>query len=336
MSKKNFIRRIEVQIGIILGVTMFSVLGVLLAVRKGEKGDTETTQLVSEFAETSEKIALKDAEQGQARLPDGQASGGPVEEKLVAQQSKGVTEEKAVSGKESPPKSTQITVPPSAQEPTPRPEEKPQSMKGKMVVEGKGPETTPSDTGGTEETTQTIVEGEMDQTVIASLDKETESLTEVPPAPPAEIPSLAEEQPDVLTVLPSTAPKTSLPATHTVQANDTLISLARKYYGDDAKWTVIYEANRLSNQNFLKVGQKLTIPNLKQVKGEKRVVKVSISKPRSSSPGRAHRVQKGDTLYNLARMYYGDENKWERIYNANEDLFSEKVTPQPGDILIIP
>lgn len=50
--------------------------------------------------------------------------------------------------------------------------------------------------------------------------------------------------------------------THTVERGDTLYSLARKYYNDQSKWRLIYEANsaRVRNPNRLDVGIKLIIP----------------------------------------------------------------------------
>ncbi len=59
----------------------------------------------------------------------------------------------------------------------------------------------------------------------------------------------------------SSAPKTD---SHPVQAGDTLWSIAKKYYGDGAKYTVIYEANKniLTDPNNILVGQVLTIPEV--------------------------------------------------------------------------
>ena len=51
--------------------------------------------------------------------------------------------------------------------------------------------------------------------------------------------------------------------THTVAKGDTLYQLARSYYGDQAKWKSIYEANRStigSDPNKIRVGQRLVIP----------------------------------------------------------------------------
>ncbi len=52
------------------------------------------------------------------------------------------------------------------------------------------------------------------------------------------------------------------PKTHTVKTGDTLWGIAKKYYGDGAKYTVIYNANKkkISDPNLITVGQVLTIP----------------------------------------------------------------------------
>ncbi len=50
--------------------------------------------------------------------------------------------------------------------------------------------------------------------------------------------------------------------THVVAKGDSLYSLARRYYSDQARWKTIYEANRdiISNPDALSVGQRLAIP----------------------------------------------------------------------------
>ena len=51
---------------------------------------------------------------------------------------------------------------------------------------------------------------------------------------------------------------------HTVQQTDSLYKLAVKYYNNGTKWNKILETNKkiLKNQNSLKVGQELVIPDL--------------------------------------------------------------------------
>lgn len=126
------------------------------------------------------------------------------------------------------------------------------------------------------------------------------------------------------------------PKVHTVKSSDTLTSIAKEHYGDGSKWMLIFDANGLSNKDVLFVGQKLAIPSPElKIKQQQPVVKKA-SLSRSSSPGMAHRVQGGDTLQSLAKMYYNDESKWKMIYDANKRSLSGRETVKPGEILIIP
>lgn len=49
---------------------------------------------------------------------------------------------------------------------------------------------------------------------------------------------------------------------HTVQKKETLYSIARQYYGDQARWKDIYKANQsdIADPNKIRVGQRLAIP----------------------------------------------------------------------------
>lgn len=65
----------------------------------------------------------------------------------------------------------------------------------------------------------------------------------------------------------TTRPATSSPApsasqTYTVKSGDCLWNIAKKYYGNGSKYTVIYEANKskIKNPNLIYPGQVLTIP----------------------------------------------------------------------------
>jgi nucleoid-associated protein YgaU len=54
--------------------------------------------------------------------------------------------------------------------------------------------------------------------------------------------------------------------------------------------------------------------------------------------GRTHVVQKGDTLFSLARQYYGPENQrmWRKIWEANRDKVPQPDQIKVGQELIIP
>ncbi len=65
--------------------------------------------------------------------------------------------------------------------------------------------------------------------------------------------------------VPAAPPAVSGPGesvTYTVQKDDTLQKIAKKFYGSYGKWTRVYEANKdkLKNPNFVRPGTVLTIP----------------------------------------------------------------------------
>jgi LysM repeat protein len=61
----------------------------------------------------------------------------------------------------------------------------------------------------------------------------------------------------------SSSPKSQLPANYTVVKGDCLWNIAKKYYGDGAQYTKIYNKNKSvigKNPNLIYPGQKLVIP----------------------------------------------------------------------------
>ncbi len=55
-----------------------------------------------------------------------------------------------------------------------------------------------------------------------------------------------------------------------------------------------------------------------------------------STTGRMHSVQRRDTLYSLARLYYNDHRQWKKIYEANRDQIANPNMIKVGMILVIP
>lgn len=56
----------------------------------------------------------------------------------------------------------------------------------------------------------------------------------------------------------------------------------------------------------------------------------------SRSGGTTHVVGKGDTLYSLARLYYGNQSKWRDIYTANSNVLRSPDKLPVGQTLVIP
>jgi nucleoid-associated protein YgaU len=56
----------------------------------------------------------------------------------------------------------------------------------------------------------------------------------------------------------------------------------------------------------------------------------------ASAPPRTYTVQRGDSLWKIAKKHYGNGNAWTRIHEANKDQIDNPDLIQPGWILRIP
>jgi LysM repeat protein len=51
---------------------------------------------------------------------------------------------------------------------------------------------------------------------------------------------------------------------------------------------------------------------------------------------RTHKVQPGDTLSKIAKQFYGDANKYMKIFEANKDQLSDPNMIKVGQVLKVP
>ena len=130
---------------------------------------------------------------------------------------------------------------------------------------------------------------------------------------------------------------------HKVVSSDSLAKLSKEYYGDETKWKYIYEANKnkIRNPNVLYIGLELLIPDITVL--EKRDDDMFYENLSGREPDEevftttgTHIVRHGDTLFSIARKYYGDTAMWDKIYDANEDTIVHKRLLEVGQTLIIP
>ena len=54
------------------------------------------------------------------------------------------------------------------------------------------------------------------------------------------------------------------------------------------------------------------------------------------SAAQTYTVNKGDTLSQIAKEFYGSANRWHEIYDANRDQISNPDLIKPGQVLKIP
>jgi len=164
--------------------------------------------------------------------------------------------------------------------------------------------------------------------------------------------------------------ETSPPAlrTYKVRANDTLIRIARRFYGSDGErlWRRIYEANKqvLADPDRLAPGQELVIPGFR-ASPERRPSREGVQTVTAeelgrmlgsqsdlvempSAPPATYTVRGGDSFYSIAQKLYGDGRLGKLLHLRNKHLVSdprrlrvgqrillldgEKVRREPGDL----
>jgi len=123
-----------------------------------------------------------------------------------------------------------------------------------------------------------------------------------------------------------------------VDEEDDLSSLALRAYGDMELWYGLLNANPELGKRpgfDLVVGETITIPARD---------KLDMSLPKSIFPDELpadYIVMPGDSLHFIAQQCYGDREEWERIYEANRHVLSERVKRDTrqliaGQVLHIP
>jgi nucleoid-associated protein YgaU len=117
---------------------------------------------------------------------------------------------------------------------------------------------------------------------------------------------------DIWSALTAAAPPAVLtPQQYAVQSGDTLRSIAQRFYHDSTLWSLIQSANPGMDPNNLQIGQQLQIPF-----------------------GQQYTVQSGETLNNIAQIFYGNTSWWPLIQDANPGINPNNL--QIGQLLQIP
>lgn len=89
---------------------------------------------------------------------------------------------------------------------------------------------------------------------------------------------------------------------------------------------------------YKEFGKKMQVV-IKVDKAEKKVATVEPKKPTpkvSPKSTGTHVVQKGDTLWAIAKRYYGNGSQYPKIFNANKGIIKNPNLIYPGQKLVIP
>ena len=131
---------------------------------------------------------------------------------------------------------------------------------------------------------------------------------------------------------------------HTLQADESLSTLADRYYGDYRKFHYIAEYNELEDPTKVKIGQEIKIPVIEGIPiiGDPGSIKSDSGETADKLPGDiimvkrfvVHKVQPEESLSKLAMMYYGDYSKFDVIAKFND--IAEGGSVRVGQELKIP
>lgn len=114
---------------------------------------------------------------------------------------------------------------------------------------------------------------------------------------------------------------------HILQADESISTLAQRYYGDYKKFHLIAQYNELEDATKVRVGQEIKIPVIEgmPIIADPAQIRTESGKAPEAMPGEiitvkgfiTHTVQPGESLSKLAQVYYGDYKKFDLIAKFN-------------------
>lgn len=121
-----------------------------------------------------------------------------------------------------------------------------------------------------------------------------------------------------------------LPKTHMVTENESLWTIAEKYYNSGYNWVDIARENNLTDANLIEAGQQLSIPRVTPIlaQAQEPIIPIPVRIPET------YTVKTGDTLWDIAVSIYQNGYRWVDIAKAN-NLANPDVI-HSGNVLILP
>lgn len=118
--------------------------------------------------------------------------------------------------------------------------------------------------------------------------------------------------------------------------NDTQMSVSLESYTikEDAKSFGADVLVSVKLKQFKEYGTKVYVINNNTALATK--TRDTTTSPQPKVSPKTHTVKKGDTLWAIAKYYYGDGSKYPKIFNANKDKLSNPNLIKVGQVLTIP
>ncbi len=137
---------------------------------------------------------------------------------------------------------------------------------------------------------------------------------------------------------------------HTVKAGDTILELARLYYGNTRYAQALLDANpQLANTADLPVGAVINIPDVeitgptaavRSTAARKRVQPGSVTPkptPKRKPAWQTYTIVEGDTLYGISLEKLGEGSRWQEIYELNKAVIGlDPAVLKPGMVIKLP
>ncbi len=143
--------------------------------------------------------------------------------------------------------------------------------------------------------------------------------------------------------------------THRVQENETLWSIAKKYYGDGELATELakYNAGRVGKGNVIHAGASLLIPDRSELGGvapsttkttavaEKNTKPASTAKKPETKTTETpktttYTVKSGDTLQKISQKFFGTTRRWTEIVEINRGVIDDEDNVKVGTVITLP
>ncbi|MEZ6196045.1 MAG: LysM peptidoglycan-binding domain-containing protein [Planctomycetota bacterium] len=108
------------------------------------------------------------------------------------------------------------------------------------------------------------------------------------------------------------------PGRTTVGPGETYSHIARRVYGDAAKWRLLAQANPDKPATGLRQGDEIVVPPLPAPA----VVNAppANDRPQPANSARVHQVMSNETLTGISKKYYGTSSRWREILAANPEI----------------
>jgi nucleoid-associated protein YgaU len=101
-----------------------------------------------------------------------------------------------------------------------------------------------------------------------------------------------------------------------------MVTIAKSWFGDETKWSLIAKANPWVDPARMQIGQKLQLPA--------KDARPAPVREQVASEKSVYVVRSGDSLAKIAREFYDNVAMWERIYEANRSVIGD----DPADLQV--